>query len=52
MERAGIGCGTQPEQSDPRVLVQSRTLAHLAVAIENSLTSYPHPPMALAIEDG
>ena len=53
MERAGVGCGTQLEQSDPKVLVHSRTTSvHLAVAIEYSLTSRPHPPMALAIGDG
>ena len=53
LEWAGVGCGMQPEWSSPRVLVQKRTSAHLAVANENSLISCSHPqaPMALAIGD-
>ena len=34
------------------MLVQRGMPAHLAMAIENGLTSCPHPPMAFAIEDG
>jgi hypothetical protein len=51
LERAEVYCCTQHEQSDPTVLVHNTTSAHLAVAIENSLTSCPHPLMALAIGD-
>ena len=50
MKRAGVGCDTQPEQSDPRVSVHNRMSAHLTVVIEYNLTSCPHP--LIAIGDG